>query len=149
VIAVERLAGAGSIDGPAHAERLRTHDVSDVREHRLRHDAMPGLAVVLVRDRARIGTASRPMQFDRSLRSTEWPGAVEVEMEGRAAVVVGASNIVGEPTEVRPMRRDEVVCIRHQKTRDLVQATLLAEFLLVAPRMPNVILAPMDAPVPS
>ena len=66
-----------------------------------------------------------------------------VEIAGRNAVVVGASNIVGKPMALMLMQRDATVCICHAKTRDLAQFTILADILVVAAGRPNLILPQM------
>jgi methylenetetrahydrofolate dehydrogenase (NADP+)/methenyltetrahydrofolate cyclohydrolase len=56
---------------------------------------------------------------------------------------VGASNIVGKPMAMMLMHRDATVCICHAKTRDLAQFTILADILVVAAGVPNLILPQM------
>jgi methylenetetrahydrofolate dehydrogenase (NADP+)/methenyltetrahydrofolate cyclohydrolase len=67
----------------------------------------------------------------------------EIPIEGQNVVVVGASNIVGKPTALMLMARDATVSICHAKTRDLAQFTILADILVVAAGVPNLITAPM------
>lgn len=62
-----------------------------------------------------------------------------IEVEGRNVVVVGASNIVGKPMALMLMRRDATVAVCHAKTRDLAQFTILADILIVAAGVPNLI----------
>jgi methylenetetrahydrofolate dehydrogenase (NADP+)/methenyltetrahydrofolate cyclohydrolase len=66
-----------------------------------------------------------------------------VEIAGRNVVVVGASNIVGKPMALMLMQQDATVCICHKYTRDLAQFTLLADILVVAAGVPNLILPQM------
>ena len=66
-----------------------------------------------------------------------------IPVEGRNVVVVGASNIVGKPTALMLMQQDATVCICHKKTRDLGQFTLLADILVVAAGVPNLIVSQM------
>lgn len=66
-----------------------------------------------------------------------------IEVAGRNVVVVGASNIVGKPTALMLMQRDATVSICHKKTRDLGQYTLLADILVVAAGVPNLIVPQM------
>lgn len=67
----------------------------------------------------------------------------KVEIAGRNVVVVGASNIVGKPTAMMLMQRDATVCICHKLTRDLAIFTLLADILVVAAGVPNLIVPQM------
>jgi methylenetetrahydrofolate dehydrogenase (NADP+) / methenyltetrahydrofolate cyclohydrolase len=67
----------------------------------------------------------------------------DISVEGRNVVVVGASNIVGKPMALMLMQRDATVCICHAKTRDLAQFTILADILVVAAGVPNLILPQM------
>ena len=66
-----------------------------------------------------------------------------VEIEGRNATIVGASNIVGKPMALMLMRREATVAVCHVKTRDLAQYTILADILIVAAGVPNLILPQM------
>lgn len=66
-----------------------------------------------------------------------------VEIAGRNAVVVGASNIVGKPMALMLMNREATVSVCHAKTRDLAQFTILADILIVAAGCPNLITGPM------
>lgn len=67
----------------------------------------------------------------------------QIPIEGRNVVVVGASNIVGKPMALMLMARDATVAICHAKTRDLAQFTILADILVVAAGVPNLILPQM------
>jgi methylenetetrahydrofolate dehydrogenase (NADP+)/methenyltetrahydrofolate cyclohydrolase len=66
-----------------------------------------------------------------------------IPVEGQNVVVVGASNIVGKPMALMLMQKDATVCICHAKTRDLAQFTILADILVVAAGVPNLILPQM------
>lgn len=66
-----------------------------------------------------------------------------VPVEGRNVTIVGASNIVGKPMALMMMRRDATVAVCHAKTRDLAQYTILADILVVAAGVPNLILPQM------
>jgi len=66
-----------------------------------------------------------------------------ISVEGQNIVVVGASNIVGKPMVLMLMQRDATVCVCHAKTRDLAQFTILADILIVAAGVPNLILPQM------
>jgi methylenetetrahydrofolate dehydrogenase (NADP+) / methenyltetrahydrofolate cyclohydrolase len=67
----------------------------------------------------------------------------KIPVEGRNVVVVGHSNLVGKPTALMLMQQDATVCICHKKTRDLGQFTLLADILVVAAGVPNLIVPQM------
>lgn len=62
-----------------------------------------------------------------------------IEVEGKNVVVVGASNIVGKPMGLMLMHDEATVSICHAKTRDLAQFTILADILVVAAGVPNLI----------
>ena len=66
-----------------------------------------------------------------------------IEIEGRNVTIVGASNIVGKPMALMMMRREATVAVCHAKTRDLAQYTILADILIVAAGVPNLILPQM------
>jgi methylenetetrahydrofolate dehydrogenase (NADP+)/methenyltetrahydrofolate cyclohydrolase len=69
-----------------------------------------------------------------------------ISPEGKNAIVVGASNIVGKPMALMLMQREATVAICHAKTRDLAQFTLLADILVVAAGHPNLIRPEMVRP---
>jgi len=66
-----------------------------------------------------------------------------IPISGQNVVVVGASNIVGKPMAMMLMKKDATVCITHVKTRDIAQFTILADILVVAAGVPNLISGPM------
>lgn len=68
---------------------------------------------------------------------------VGIEVAGKNAVVVGASNIVGKPTALMLLQKEATVSICHVKTRDLAQFTILADILVVAAGKPGLITGPM------
>ena len=67
----------------------------------------------------------------------------KVEIAGRNVVVVGASNIVGKPVAMMLMQKDATVCICHKYTRELAMFTLMADILVVAAGVPNLIVPQM------
>ncbi len=66
-----------------------------------------------------------------------------VEIAGRNVCVVGASNIVGKPVAMMLMQKDATVSICHKLTRDLAMFTLMADILVVAAGVPNLIVPQM------
>lgn len=66
-----------------------------------------------------------------------------IPIEGQNVVVVGASNIVGKPLGLMLLRKEATVSVCHVKTRDLAQFTILADILVVAAGVPNLILPQM------
>ncbi len=55
-----------------------------------------------------------------------------IAIEGRRAVVVGRSNVVGKPTALLLMREHATVTVCHSRTADLARHTREAEILVVA-----------------
>ncbi len=66
-----------------------------------------------------------------------------ISVEGKHAVVVGASNIVGKPMALMLLQREATVTVCHAKTVDLGSHTLAADILVVAAGKPNLILPEM------
>jgi methylenetetrahydrofolate dehydrogenase (NADP+) / methenyltetrahydrofolate cyclohydrolase len=66
-----------------------------------------------------------------------------IEIAGRNAVVVGASNIVGKPMALMLMQHEATVSVCHAKTRNLAEFTRMADILVVAAGCPNLITASM------
>lgn len=66
-----------------------------------------------------------------------------VSIEGKRAVVVGRSNIVGKPLALMLLQRHATVTICHSKTRDLPAVCREAELLLVAIGKPKFVTADM------
>lgn len=55
-----------------------------------------------------------------------------IPLEGKEAVIVGRSNIVGKPTALLLLQRHATVTICHTRTRDLPSLTRRADILVVA-----------------
>ena len=66
-----------------------------------------------------------------------------VSIEGKRAVVLGRSNIVGKPLALMLLQRNATVTICHSKTRDLPAVCREAELLLVAIGKPRFVTADM------
>ena len=73
-------------------------------------------------------------------------GTTGIEIEGKRAVVVGRSNIVGKPTAKLLMDNNATVSIAHTRTRDLGALTREADILVVAARHAGLIKADMVKP---
>ncbi len=66
-----------------------------------------------------------------------------ITIEGKNAVIVGASNIVGKPMGLLFLQHQATVSICHARTRDLAQYTILADILVVAAGKPGLIVPAM------
>lgn len=62
-----------------------------------------------------------------------------IEVEGKKAVVVGRSNIVGKPVACLLLEKNATVTICHSRTRDLARETVTADILVVAVGKPGFI----------
>ncbi len=69
-----------------------------------------------------------------------------VEMEGRRAVVVGRSNIVGRPMSFLLMQHNATVSMCHSRTRPLAPITQEADILCTAVGIPHLIKGDMVKP---
>ena len=69
--------------------------------------------------------------------------SANIEVAGKNVTIVGASNIVGKPMALMMLRREATVAICHVRTRDLAQYTILADILIVAAGVPNLIIPQM------
>lgn len=69
-----------------------------------------------------------------------------IPIEGKHAVVVGHSNIVGKPLAIMLLNRDATVTVCHIKTKNLKSHTLQADILCVAVGKPNLITKDMVKP---
>lgn len=69
-----------------------------------------------------------------------------VRIEGKKAVVIGRSNIVGLPTAKLLLDRNATVTIAHSRTKDLPKVTSEADILVVAIGKPKFVTADMVAP---
>ncbi|HPD11951.1 MAG TPA: bifunctional methylenetetrahydrofolate dehydrogenase/methenyltetrahydrofolate cyclohydrolase FolD [Bacilli bacterium] len=72
--------------------------------------------------------------------------AYNIPLKGKAAVVVGRSNIVGKPMGMMLLLRDATVTIAHRYTVDLKKITKEADILVVAVGKKNLITADMIKP---
>ena len=66
-----------------------------------------------------------------------------VEIEGRHAVVLGRSNIVGKPVALLLLHRNATVTICHSRTKDLPKVTKTADILIAAVGRPNMVTGDM------
>lgn len=62
-----------------------------------------------------------------------------IDLEGREAVVVGRSNIVGKPLAALLLEKNATVTVAHSRTRDLAAVTRRAEVLVVAVGRPKTV----------
>jgi methylenetetrahydrofolate dehydrogenase (NADP+) / methenyltetrahydrofolate cyclohydrolase len=69
--------------------------------------------------------------------------SVGVELEGKEAVVVGRSNIVGKPMAIMLLARSATVTICTSKTRELAAHTRRADVLVVATGKPRMVTGDM------
>lgn len=66
-----------------------------------------------------------------------------VELEGKHAVVVGRSNIVGKPVACLLLRKNCTITVCHRHTRDLASHTREADVLVVAVGKPGLVTGDM------
>lgn len=62
-----------------------------------------------------------------------------INLEGKKAVVIGRSNIVGKPLSLLLQRRNTTVIMAHSKTVNLKEHTLLSDIIISAAGHPNLI----------
>jgi methylenetetrahydrofolate dehydrogenase (NADP+)/methenyltetrahydrofolate cyclohydrolase len=67
----------------------------------------------------------------------------DVEIEGKHAVVLGRSNIVGKPIAMLLLHRNATVTICHSRTQDLPGVTKTADILIAAVGRPNMVTGDM------
>ncbi len=70
----------------------------------------------------------------------------KIDVEGKHAVIVGRSNIVGKPLAIMLLNRGATVTVAHSKTADLGAITRQADILCVAVGRANLITADMVKP---
>lgn len=66
-----------------------------------------------------------------------------VKLEGKHAVIIGRSNIVGKPTAILLLQENCTVTVCHSKTRDLAEETKKADIVIAAVGKPNLVTADM------
>ncbi|MCP5144250.1 MAG: bifunctional methylenetetrahydrofolate dehydrogenase/methenyltetrahydrofolate cyclohydrolase FolD [Gammaproteobacteria bacterium] len=66
-----------------------------------------------------------------------------IDVAGKNACVIGASNIVGKPMALMLLQKEATVTICHIKTQELAQHTIIADILVVAAGKPNLIVPQM------
>ncbi len=67
----------------------------------------------------------------------------KIPVEGKHAVIVGRSNIVGKPISLLLLNRNATVTVCHSKTKDLASYTRTADILVVAVGKPKIIAVDM------
>lgn len=70
----------------------------------------------------------------------------DIEITGKHCVVIGRSNLVGNPMAQLMLKNNASVTICHSKTRDLAYLTRQAEILIIAIGCPNLVHADMLKP---
>jgi methylenetetrahydrofolate dehydrogenase (NADP+)/methenyltetrahydrofolate cyclohydrolase len=70
----------------------------------------------------------------------------EVELEGKQAVVLGRSILVGKPLALMLLEKNATVTIAHSRTLDLAKVTRQADILVAAVGKPKLITAEMVKP---
>jgi methylenetetrahydrofolate dehydrogenase (NADP+) / methenyltetrahydrofolate cyclohydrolase len=70
----------------------------------------------------------------------------EIPIEGKRAVVIGRSQILGTPMALLLLRANATVVVCHSKTRDLADITRQAELLIAAVGKPKMITGDLVAP---
>ena len=70
----------------------------------------------------------------------------DVELEGRHAVVIGRSEIVGKPVAMLLLAKHATVTICHSRTRDLAEHTRAADILVAAVGRPGLVTPDMVQP---
>jgi len=69
-----------------------------------------------------------------------------IELEGRHAVVVGRSNVVGKPAALLLLRQHATVTVCHSHTRDLASVVRTADVVVVAAGRPGLVTGDMLKP---
>lgn len=69
-----------------------------------------------------------------------------IEIEGRHAVIIGRSNIVGKPMAMLLLSRNATVTVCHSRTKDLSTITRQADILIAAVGKPNFVTRDMVKP---
>lgn len=72
--------------------------------------------------------------------------ATGIPLEGRHAVVIGRSSIVGKPMALLLMAQGATVTVCHSKTRDLAQYTRSADIVIAAAGRPRLVTGAMLKP---
>ena len=62
-----------------------------------------------------------------------------IKIEGKNAVVIGRSNIIGKPVALMLLEKNATVTVCHSKTKNLAEHTKKADILVVAVGKPNLI----------
>jgi methylenetetrahydrofolate dehydrogenase (NADP+) / methenyltetrahydrofolate cyclohydrolase len=66
-----------------------------------------------------------------------------IQIEGKRAVVIGRSNVVGKPAAILLMREHATVTVAHRRTRDLAATVKHAEIVVVAAGVPGLVTGSM------
>ena len=69
--------------------------------------------------------------------------SVGIDLEGKNALVIGRSNIVGKPLAAMLLARNATVTIAHSRTRNLKEKCLQSDIVVAAVGKPNIVTADM------
>lgn len=58
--------------------------------------------------------------------------AYDIQLDGKSAVVIGRSNIVGKPMALSMLNKNATVTICHSKTKNLKEITREADIIIAA-----------------
>ncbi|ACB85274.1 bifunctional methylenetetrahydrofolate dehydrogenase/methenyltetrahydrofolate cyclohydrolase FolD [Natranaerobius thermophilus] len=72
--------------------------------------------------------------------------SIDYDLNGKHAVVLGRSNIVGKPISLLLLERNATVSICHSRTKDLTEMTKSADLLIVAVGRPEIVTGKMIKP---
>lgn len=67
----------------------------------------------------------------------------KINLEGKNAIVIGRSNIVGKPISALLLERNATVTIAHSKTKNLKEITKTKDIIICATGIPNMLTADM------
>jgi len=72
--------------------------------------------------------------------------SIGYDLQGKHAVVIGRSNIVGKPMALMLLQKDATVTVAHSRTQNLKALTLQADVIVAAVGKRNVLTADMVKP---
>jgi methylenetetrahydrofolate dehydrogenase (NADP+)/methenyltetrahydrofolate cyclohydrolase len=72
--------------------------------------------------------------------------SIGYDLNGKHAVVIGRSNIVGKPMALMLLQKDATVTVAHSRTQNLKELTLQADVIVAAVGKRNVLTADMVKP---
>ncbi|PAT02664.1 bifunctional methylenetetrahydrofolate dehydrogenase/methenyltetrahydrofolate cyclohydrolase [Candidatus Izimaplasma bacterium ZiA1] len=121
-------------------KHINTNKVIDAIDYRKDVDGFHPLNIAYLHMGRKAIYPATPKGIMTMLASTK------VDIEGKSALVIGRSNIVGKPVAMLLLKENATVTIAHSRTRNLKELALQSDIIVAAVGRPNMVTEDMVKP---